>query len=149
MIIRLSRPDDKRQWLALWDGYNRFYERQGPTALPDEVTETTWRRFFDETEPVHALVAEIEGRLVGFTHYLFHRSTTSIGPNCYLQDLFVLEEARGRGVASALIDAVGRAAKEQGAQRIYWQTHENNQRARALYDRIAERSGFLIYRITL
>ncbi|WP_395621989.1 GNAT family N-acetyltransferase [Sphingomonas daechungensis] len=149
MIIRLPRPDDKRQWLALWDGYNRFYERHGPTALPDEVTETTWRRFFDENEPVHAIVAEIEGRLVGFTHYLFHRSTTSIGPNCYLQDLFVLEEARGRGAASALIDAVGRAAKEQGAQRVYWQTHENNQRARALYDRIAERSGFLIYRITL
>ena len=149
MIIRLPRPDDKRQWLALWDGYNRFYERQGPTALPDEVTETTWRRFFDENEPVHAIVAEIEGHLVGFTHYLFHRSTTSIGPNCYLQDLFVLEEARGQGVASALIDAVGRAAKEQGAQRVYWQTHENNQRARALYDRIAERSGFLIYRITL
>ncbi|GAA4749620.1 GNAT family N-acetyltransferase [Sphingomonas daechungensis] len=149
MIIRLPRPDDKRQWLALWDGYNRFYERHGPTALPDEVTETTWRRSFDENEPVHAIVAEIEGRLVGFTHYLFHRSTTSIGPNCYLQDLFVLEEARGRGVASALIDAVGRAAKEQGAQRVYWQTHENNQRARALYDRIAERSGFLIYRITL
>ena len=146
MIIRPATPDDYPQWLVLWDAYNAFYERQGPTALPAEVTETTWRRFFNPEEPVHAVIAEEAGQLVGIAHYLFHRSTTAVARTCYLQDLFTTEEARGRGIASALIDAVAAAAKEEGAARVYWQTHEDNSRARALYDRIAERSGFLVYR---
>ena len=149
MIIRPPKLEDHPQWLALWNGYNAFYERHGPTALPREITETTWRRFFNPSEPVHALVAETDGRLVGLAHYLFHSSTTSITPTCYLQDLFTSEQARGRGIASALVERVAAAAKEEGSSRVYWQTHENNLRARALYDRIAERSGFLIYRKSL
>lgn len=104
--IRPIVRGDYEQWLPLWDGYNAFYGRSGATALDPAITAMTWSRFFDAYEPMHALVAENEGRLVGLTHYLFHRSTTSIGPNCYLQDLFTSEAARGKGVGTALIEGV-------------------------------------------
>jgi GNAT superfamily N-acetyltransferase len=146
LIIRTVTRQDYDQWLPLWDGYNAFYGRSGPTALAPEITRTTWQRFFDAYEPVHALVAESDGRLLGLTHYLFHRSTTAIEPSCYLQDLFTAEAARGKGVASALIYAVYERAKGAGAPRVYWQTHETNLTAQSLYDRVAERSGFIVYR---
>jgi GNAT superfamily N-acetyltransferase len=149
MIIREPTSGDYSQWLVLWDGYNAFYGREGPTALAPEITAATWRRFFDPDEPVHALVADQDGELIGLAHFLFHRSTTSIVPTCYLQDLFTSEAARGRGVATALIERAAEEARAQGSQRIYWQTHETNDRARALYDRIAERSGFIVYRQSL
>ena len=141
----LSR-EDYDQWLPLWDGYNAFYGRAGDTALAPEITRTTWTRFFDAYEPVHALVAEADGALLGLTHYLFHRSTTTIEPICYLQDLFTTEAARGRGVGRALIEGVYARAREAGSPRVYWQTHETNQVAMTLYDKVAERSGFLVYR---
>lgn len=147
--IRSVDREDFDQWLGLWDGYNEFYGRVGPTALPRQVTETTWARFFDPHEPMHALVAECDGRLGGLVHYLFHRSTTAIAPICYLQDLFTSEGLRGRGVGSLLIDAVAEAARTAGSPRVYWQTHETNRTARRLYDEIAEYSGFLVYRILL
>ena len=149
MIIREPTQGDHSQWLVLWNGYNAFYGREGPTALAPEVTETTWRRLFDPNEPIHALVAEQDGELIGLAHFLFHRSTTSIAPICYLQDLFTSEAARGRGVATALIEKAADEAKAQGSKRIYWQTHETNDRARRLYDRVAERSGFIVYRKSL
>jgi len=129
-----------------WD---EFYGRVGATALPPAVTRLTWNRFFDEAEPVHALVAESDGKLVGLVHYLFHRSTTSIAHICYLQDLFTSHEARGRGVGSGLIASVMNQARQADCLRVYWQTHEANAVARRLYDRIAERSGFLIYRLSI
>lgn len=147
--IRELAKTDYVQWLLLWDGYNHFYGRSGTTALSDEITATTWARFFDEMEPVHALIAEQNGQLVGLTHYLFHRSTTMVEPICYLQDLFTSAEARGRGVGRALIEAVYDCAKAAGAKRVYWQTHETNQTARSLYDQVAEKSGFLVYRKTV
>jgi GNAT superfamily N-acetyltransferase len=146
LTIRPVSRADFAQWLPLWDGYNAFYGRSGATALPAEITQTTWARFFDAYEPVHALVAESDGRLVGLVHYLFHRSTTMLGPICYLQDLFTDETARGKGVGRALIDAVREQAKIAGAARVYWQTHESNVTARKLYDQLAERSGFIVYR---
>ncbi len=144
--IRPLRRADYDQWLPLWDGYNAFYERVGPTALDPAVTAATWARFFDAYEPLHALVAERDGRLVGLTHYLFHRSTTAIAPLCYLSDLFTTAEARGGGVGRALIEAVYAEAKAAGSPRVYWQTRENNATARRLYDQVAELSGFLSYR---
>ena len=83
LSIRPVALDDYDQWLPLWDGYNTFYGRSGPTALDPEITRMTWARFFDAYEPVHALVAERDGQLLGLTHYLFHRSTTAIMPSCY------------------------------------------------------------------
>jgi GNAT superfamily N-acetyltransferase len=106
----------------------------------------TWSRFFDVYEPVHALVAEKDGQLLGLAHYLFHRSTIQIGPTCYLQDLFTAEAARGKGIGRALIEAVYVRAREAGCPRVYWQTHETNSPAMKLYDKVAERSGFIVYR---
>ncbi len=140
------RPDDAAQWRSLWDGYNAFYGREGETALPEAVTQTTWARFFDPDEPVHACVAERDGRLIGLVHYLYHRSTSAIAPSCYLQDLFTAQTARGQGIGEALIEAVYAEATAAGAARVYWQTHETNIVAQRLYDRVAERSGFIVYR---
>ena len=145
--IRPVTPDDYDQWLRLWDGYNAFYGRSGPTALAPEVTQMTWSRFFDAYEPVFALIAESEGRLLGITHYLFHRTTVAMAPVCYLQDLFTTESARGKGVGRALIKAVYEQAKHAGAMRVYWQTHETNQTAQRLYNKVAEKSGFIVYRM--
>lgn len=144
--IRPLQPSDRSDWQPLWDGYNAFYGRAGETALPAQVTETTWARFFDATEPVHAFVAvDEDGRLLGLTHYLYHRSTTRIELTCYLQDLFTTPEARGRGVGRALIEAVYAAAREAGVKRVYWQTHTTNAAGRALYDKVAQHLGFIVY----
>lgn len=147
--VRALAHEDYDRWLPLWDGYNAFYGRSGPTALPAEITATTWARFFDASEPVHALVAESGGELIGLAHYLYHRATTSIAPLCYLNDLFTSEAARGKGVGRALIESVYAQARAAGSGRVYWQTHETNTTAQALYDKIAERSGFIVYRKTV
>lgn len=146
VTVRAVARDDYAQWKPLWDGYNAFYERSGPTALPDEITQTTWSRFFDAYEPVHALVAESDGKLVGLVHYIFHRSTTFLGPTCYLQDLFTTSAMRGRGVGRALIEAVYEKARAAGCPRVYWLTHETNTTAMKLYDKVAQKSGFVQYR---
>jgi GNAT superfamily N-acetyltransferase len=151
-IISVVRPvvrKDFAQWLPLWEGYNKFYGRSGATALPYEVTQMTWARFFDAYEPVYAFVAEHEGKLIGLVHYLFHRTTISIAPTCYLQDLFTAESARGKGIGRKLIDAVYEQAKLAGAARVYWLTHETNNTAMQLYDKVADRSGFVVYRKSL
>jgi GNAT superfamily N-acetyltransferase len=146
VIIRPVTPADYDQWLPLWDGYNAFYGRSGATALAPEITKLTWTRFFDSYEPVHALVADRAGELLGLTHYLFHRSTTAVAPNCYLSDLFTNQAARGKGVGRALISGVYERAKLARSPRVYWQTHQTNQTAMQLYDKVAEHSGFVVYR---
>lgn len=144
--IREVRQEDLPQWQILWDGYNAFYGRAGETALPEEITRTTWSRFFNADEPVHALVAELDGTMVGIVHFIFHRSTTLLRPTCYLQDLYTLASARGKGVGRALIEQVYRRAAEAGSSRVYWLTHETNETAMKLYDKVAEKSGFVVYR---
>src|SRR5882762_9861573 len=141
--IRPTAVEDVDKWQPLCQGYNLFYGR--PT-LPAEITQMTWSRFFDAYEPMHSLIAERNGELLGLVHYLFHRSTIHIAPVCYLQDLFATEAARGQGVGHALIEAVYERAKEAGSPRVYWQTHETNSTAMKLYDKVAERSGFVVYR---
>jgi GNAT superfamily N-acetyltransferase len=143
--IRPVRPEDYDAWRPLWDDYNAFYERVGPTALPEEVTESTWRRFFDANEPVHCIVAEREGRVVGLCHYLYHRSTSRLELMCYLQDLFTLAEERGHGVGRALIEATYDIAQQAGCKRVYWQTHTTNTPGRTLYDKVAKHFGFIVY----
>lgn len=145
-LIRPVAPGDFAQWKPLWDGYNAFYGRHNETALPAEITHRTWARFFDAYEPVHALVADQSGQLLGLVHYIFHRSTISLTTNCYLQDLFTLESARGRGVGRALIEEVYCRAELAGSSRVYWHTHETNATAMLLYDKVAEKSGFVVYR---
>ena len=143
--VRALHRDDFPAWLKLWGGYNAFYGRSGETALPSAVTQMTWSRFFDAYEPMHALVAEEAGTLLGLVHFLYHRSTTDIGPICYLQDLFTAPEARGKGVGRALILRVYEHAKSAGAPEVYWQTHQSNSVAMRLYDKVAKNPGFLVY----
>ncbi len=143
--IRAIGRNDYDQWLPLWHAYNVFYGRTGEPPVEPAVTAANWQRFFDAYEPVWALVAEQDGRLSGFTHYLFHRATNFIQPVCYLEDLFTAEAARGRGVGRALIEAVCAEAKAAGVTRVYWLTQESNATARRLYDRVAEKSDFITY----
>lgn len=149
LLLREVVPSDFAQWKPLWDGYNAFYGRKDQTALPEEITHRTWSRFFDAYEPMHAVVAEKHGQLIGLVHFIFHRSTITIEPSCYLQDLFTLESARGEGVGRALIQEVYNRAKVSGCSRVYWHTHETNATAMKLYDQVAEKSGFVVYRKSL
>ncbi len=145
VTIRPIQQTDFTAWQPLWNGYNAFYGRDGATALAPEITQATWQRFFDPAEPVFALVAEREGRLLGLTHYLYHRSTTRIEPTCYLQDLFTTPDARGQGVGRLLIHGVYQAASAAGIKRVYWQTHQTNAAGRLLYDKVARHAGFIVY----
>ena len=141
--VRAIERTDRAQWTPLWRAYLDFYRAQ----WSDEVADATFARFFDPLEPVCALVADRGGELIGLTHYLFQRSTWLINSQCYLQDLYVREAARSGGVGRALIAAVVDAARQAGAARVFWNTHETNAVARRLYDAVAERTGFIQYRI--
>jgi GNAT superfamily N-acetyltransferase len=146
IVVRAILPADFQAWRVLWDGYNAFYGRQGDTVLPEEITRMTWSRFFDAYEPLHALVAITSGKLVGLAHYVFHRSTIQIAPTCYLSDLYTDPDVRGQGVGGALIQAVYEVAARHGMPRVYWHTHETNRTAMRLYDKVADKSGFVVYR---
>ena len=145
VAIKAIDNDDFDIWLALWEGYQRFYE----VDLPGRVTHATWRRFLDPGEPMHATLAMVGEKALGLAHTVYHRSTWSKGDYCYLQDLFVAHGARGLGVGRALIAQVYADAKRRGAPRVYWRTHETNHNAMRLYDRIADRSDFVVYRKTI
>ncbi|WP_029582854.1 GNAT family N-acetyltransferase [Bradyrhizobium sp. URHD0069] len=141
-VVRALQPGDREAWEPLWQGYLTFYK----ATLASDVTDATWRRFFDPLERLGAFVAERDGRLIGIAHYLLHRSTWAPLCYCYLEDLFVEPSARGSGAGRALIAAVEAAAREAGASRLYWITHETNQTAQNLYNQVAERPGFVQYR---
>jgi GNAT superfamily N-acetyltransferase len=126
--VRRVRADERAAWEPLWKGYQTFYE----VALSDEITTTTWSRLHDPAEPMFVLGAYLGGKLVGIVHSLYHRSCWTIGNYCYLQDLFVAEEARGHGIGRALIEAVASEARAAGASRVYWLTQEGNDGPRAL-----------------
>jgi uncharacterized protein YdhG (YjbR/CyaY superfamily)/GNAT superfamily N-acetyltransferase len=145
IAIRAVTAYDYAQWRPLWDGYNAFYGRSGPTALAEGITEATWKRFLDPAEPMHAVVAADESGLVGIAHFLYHRSTTRLRDVCYLQDLFTAPASRGRGVARALIQHVYDAARAADSSRVYWTTQVTNQPARLLYDKVAKHLGFIVY----
>ena len=140
--IRAIRADERADWEPLWKGYQAFYK----VVISEQTTAMTWARLHDPAEPMEVLGAYMDDRLCGIVHYLFHRSCWTIGDYCYLQDLFVAEGVRNLGLARALILAVEERARGAGASRVYWLTHETNTDARALYDRLAERSGFIQYR---
>jgi GNAT superfamily N-acetyltransferase len=140
--IRAIRADERADWEPLWKGYQAFYK----VVISEQTTAVTWARLHDPAEPMEVLGAYMDDRLCGIVHYLFHRSCWTIGDYCYLQDLFVAEGVRNLGLGRALILAVEERARAAGASRVYWLTHETNTDARVLYDRLAERSGFIQYR---
>ena len=142
IAIRPLRLDERAEWESLWKGYLDFYK----TSVPKQTYDVTWARLHDPREPMGLLGAYVDGKLLGIVHYLYHRSCWTVGDYCYLQDLFVAEEARKRGLGRALIEAVYREARSAGASRVHWLTHETNATARALYDTLADRPGFIQYR---
>lgn len=145
MSFKISAPNssNKTQWLELWQDYLVFYKED----LPSEITQLTWQRILDINEPVNAFIIYNDNEVVGFTHYLFHRSTWAKNNYCYLEDLFVTEKVRGKGCASALINAVREAAKQNNCERLYWVTGESNTVARSLYDKMAEKTEYFQYRL--
>jgi GNAT superfamily N-acetyltransferase len=143
LTIRPLAAADHPAWHRLWTAYLAFYN----TTLPEEVYHTHFTRLLgDDPQDFHGLVAELDGRLVGLTHYVFHRHGWSIGNTCYLQDLYADPAVRGTGVGRKLIEAVYAAADAAGAASVYWLTNRNNTTARQLYDRIAEPTDFMKYR---
>ncbi|MBN9333614.1 GNAT family N-acetyltransferase [Devosia sp.] len=141
-MIRGIEPGDREAWTQLWKAYLAFYE----TVLPDEIYASTWSRFLDPAEPTWGALALRDGVPVGLVHWIYHRHNWTIADTCYLQDLFVAPEGRGQGLGSALIDHVAADATAKGSSRVYWLTHESNATARALYDKVAQRSDFIQYR---
>lgn len=140
--IRPVRAADHAAWLPLWQGYQRFYQ----TEIPAEISAVTWQRFLDPGEPMFAALAWQDDVAVGLVHSIYHRSCWTMGDYCYLQDLFVAEGGRGVGVGRQLIEHVYAQAQAAGCSRVHWLTHETNLDAMQLYNRIADRSGFLQYR---
>jgi GNAT superfamily N-acetyltransferase len=141
-IVSLT-PGHRNEWEQLARGYKTFYE----TQLPDAAYARTWNRLMS-ADGIHGFGAHDDGRLVGITHYLFHNGTWT-NKSCYLEDLFVDPACRGRGIARGLIEAVARHASEEGAGRLYWLTHQQNETARRLYDHVARFSGFVEYEYPL
>lgn len=139
--IKPLANDEFDVWLPLWKGYQVFYE----SVIPDDATASTWEKIHDADDPINAFGAYLDGKLVGIVHYIFHRNTWTVNDTCYLNDLFTDNEARGKGVGRALIEAVYAAAKEKECECVYWLTQDHNKTARLLYDNIAEYTGFVHY----
>jgi GNAT superfamily N-acetyltransferase len=142
LVIRKAAAADEKRWRELWAGYVKFYR----AVVPEVVTVNTWKCILDPAAGLHSLVAEKDGKLIGLCNYLFHASTWSTQPVCYLEDLYVDPAARGEGAARELIRACEAEANAAGASRIYWMTQEYNGAARSLYDTITQRSSFVVYR---
>lgn len=140
--IRAVTAGDRGDWQRLWEAYLDFYE----TSLPTSRTELLWSRILDSDDPIEALLAEVDGDVIGLVHFLPHPNTWEESPVCYLQDLYVDDARRGRGVGEQLIRAVRRRALEKGWASVYWQTAEDNATARRLYDKLTGgASGFVVY----
>ena len=140
--IRPVSDGEHSAWLPLWRGYQAFYQ----TDIAPEVSATTWARLLDPKEPMGAALAWRGDTATGLVHHIRHRSCWTTGDYLYLQDLFVSPDARGGGIGRQLIEYVYETARLQGCARVYWLTHESNTDAMLLYDRIAQRSGFVQYR---
>lgn len=141
-LIRPLRPTDEADWRRLWTGYLEFYR----ASVPEKVYASTFARLLgDDPQDFSALVAEVDGKLRGLTHFLFHRHAWKVENVCYLQDLYVDPDARGLGLGRALIEAVYARADAAGAPSVYWLTQDFNSTARQLYDRIARVTPFIRY----
>lgn len=142
LTIRPLAASDEAEWRRLWTSYLEFYE----TTVSEEVYQTAFSRLIcEEAGEFHGLIAELGGKPVGLTHYLFHRYLWTVEDTCYLMDLFVDPDIRGQGVGRMLIEAVHEKAKQGGAPGIYWQTQEFNYKGRMLYDQVATKSPFIVY----
>jgi GNAT superfamily N-acetyltransferase len=142
--IRFAKQDDEPFWRELWKAYCEFYEAQ----IAEDVTQTTWKRLLDPASSMACLLAVEGDEIVGFANYVVHPFTWSARPTCYLEDLFVRPEARGRGAGRVLVEAIVARAREEGWARVYWHTRHDNAAARALYDSFAGADDFVRYVVT-
>lgn len=146
VTIRIINPEDKDRWASMWDAYLAFYNQ----TLDPEITEATWRRFFDANCPLYCLVAESdEGEILGFAAHVVHPGTWGIGDVCYLEDLYVAPNARCMGVARKMIETLIATGRENGWYRVYWHTDDGNHTARALYDKLGVLSDRVKYDVSL
>lgn len=143
--VRLPRPADRDAWLKLWTDYHA-YGPQGGAPPPAEVSVATWTNFLDPAMPMHALLAQREGGMVGFAHMVVHPTTSLGGPSGLLLDLFVEPSLHGRGIGSALMEAAFGLAEAEGAVRLTWNVRADNGAALRLYERLGLPSGHIIYR---
>ena len=141
LVIRPAVAADEPQWRPLWDAYNRFYDREPR----EDVTQHTWQSILDPDTPVHCIVAEYNGTILGIAHCVIHENTSQLTPSCFLQDMIVSEHARGNGIGGHLIEYLIDEMKAQNWSRLYWNTKETNYRARGLYDKFTPHSGFVRY----
>ncbi|MBK0393875.1 GNAT family N-acetyltransferase [Ramlibacter algicola] len=141
LVIRSLLPNDESTWRRLWRDYCDFYEAK----VPDAVTQRTWKRILDPDSAVMCIVAELDGMVVGFAHCVVHENTWETQPVCYLEDLFVDAQARGRGVGRALLEWLRNAMRAEGWARLYWMTRRDNAPARALYDSFTQADDFVRY----
>ena len=142
VVIRPIEAGDEAEWRRLWRAYLAFYK----TERPEQVYATTFARLLSGKEnEFKGFIALVDGRPVGLTHYLFHRTCWAEADTCYLQDLYADPEVRGKGIGRALIEAVYAAADDHGAATVYWMTQDFNTTARQLYDRIATLTPFIKY----
>ncbi len=130
--IRPITPADKDRWLELFKEYIVFYK----SKLSDDQFELTWQRL-NSGFNITGLLAELDGKVVGLTHFIFRPSTWEVEDFCYLEDLYVDPKVRGGGVGRALIKAVEEIAIAKGSKRLYWTTAPDNETARKLYDKVA------------
>jgi GNAT superfamily N-acetyltransferase len=145
LTIRAIEEKDKDKWLKLWAGYLEFYK----STISPEQTELTWKRLINNELKMFGFVAESEEGVIGFTHCLFRPSTWTETDYCYLEDLFVEPNIRGKGVGRALMNKVFELAKEKNSKRVYWTTQEFNETARVLYDSLTPVSEFVQYRLPI
>ena len=144
--LRAAAAEDEAAWRRLWRGYCESLD----ATLPDEVTSGVWQRILDPASPLHCLVARGEdGSPIGFANYVLRPHTWSLRLACYLEDLFVAPEARGTGAGRALIEGLVALGRQRNWRRVYWHTHEDNYRARTLYDRVTPRTDYVRYDIDL
>jgi len=138
MKIRNVQAEDFPAWLTLWNANNLGQKNEA-------VTTQTWTRLNDETSPVHALVVEDKGALVGLLQYVLHPTTGSIEDICYMQDVFVVPDHRGKGIARKMIRELERIGNAEKWARIYWLAEASNDAAQALYKSLGQRLDFTLH----
>ena len=141
--VRAITASDHDAWAPLFAAYGTFYE----TTFSDEVIESTWLRVLTEGSGVDAIVAEVDGTVIGFAHYRSHPDTFSTGRDWFLDDLFVDPAARGAGAATALIEELKGYARKTGPGSLRWITAESNERAQRVYDRVATKTTWVTYEV--
>jgi GNAT superfamily N-acetyltransferase len=140
-------PGDYEELLPLIAAYQRFY---GVEEIDEDRNLAFFRRFLDPSEDGMLLGARAGGPLLGYACLYWHFSSLQAAETVLLNDLYVEENARGRGIGRALIEATADVARRRGALHVEWATEPDNLTAQRLYDSTgAERSEWIEYELWL